>query len=318
MLSPSSPARLVIVVGPTGVGKTKCALSIARKWGGEIISADSMQVYRYMDIGTAKLTPAEREGIPHHLLDIAEPQESFNASLYTLLARRAIAGIGKGKPIIVVGGTGLYIKTLLGGILAAPGPDAALRLYYQEQRERYGKGHLFRLLEQKDPLAACHLDPADTSRIIRALEVWEQSGRSIVEEQEAHRFGERPYICLKIGLTMEKDRLYERITSRTEEMIDRGLVGEVEWLLAQGYHGELKSMQAIGYRHIVRYLRGEAAWPDVLASMNRDTQRYAKRQLTWFKADKEILWFPHDEEAAILERVGRFLGGDGTAGNILT
>jgi tRNA dimethylallyltransferase len=302
--------RLIIIVGPTGVGKTEVALRIAEASGGEIISADSMQVYRYMDIGTAKPSKADRTIAPHHLIDLVDPDESFNAAMYAKLAREVIQEAeGKDKTFFIVGGAGLYIRALLGGIFSGPGADEPLREYYRNQLKRFGKEYLYRILKEKDEKAACAIRQGDTVRIIRALEVFELTGKSILDKQQEHHFGDRPYSCLKIGLTMGMGQLFERIEKRTESMMAVGFIDEVRWLLDQGYHEGLKSMQSLGYRHMVRYLSGLSNLQDAVYSMKRDTRHYAKRQMTWFNADREVNWFSFADTASIGERIKSFLQG---------
>lgn len=299
---------VILLAGPTGAGKTRMALEMAGRFGGEIVSADSLQVYRGMDIGTAKPTPLERRRIPHHLLDVVDPDQPFDASRYCGLAREVIARLHREKkPVFVAGGTGLYIRALLGGLIAGPGADDALRRRLREELEQRGTASLYEKLRRGDERAAAQINPRDGVRIIRALEVLEATGRSIVDHQEAHRFGEQPYEVLKIGLLLDRDRLIENIGIRTERMITDGFVEEVRRLLAAGYGRSLKPMQSLGYRHICAYLAGEADLEGALRAIKRDTFRYAKRQMTWFSADREIIWFsPADVEGAF-ERVGHFL-----------
>jgi len=304
---PKPDIRVVIIVGPTGVGKTELALRIAEIWKGEIISADSMQVYRYMDIGTAKPSKAERAAIPYHLIDVVNPDEPFNASMYVNLARKAIETADGNKTFFVVGGTGLYIKALLGGIFSAPGADEGLREYYRHQLRDFGGEYLYRTLKDKDEKAAEAIMRSDTVRIIRALEVLELTGKSIFDQHQEHRFQDRPYNYLKIGLVMEREQLFERIERRAEGMIVRGFVEEVRWLMEHGYHEGLKSMQSLGYRHIARYLCDRGNLEEYLYLMKRDTRRYAKRQITWFKADREINSFHYDDLSSIIEKIKGFM-----------
>jgi len=296
--------RLIIIVGPTCAGKTELALKIAQAWGWEIIGADSLQVYRYMDIGTAKPGKEDRAMVPHHLIDVAAPDEPFNAAMYAGLARKIIESAeGQAKTFLVVGGAGLYIKALLGGIFAGPPADEGIREYYLERLRRFGKSYLYEQLKEKDVKAAAAIDPRHTSRIIRALEVWELSGKSIVEQQQEHRFGDRPYDYIKIGLKTARDRLWEKIERRTEGMIRQGLVDEVKWLLKHGYHEGLKSMQSLGYRHVVQHLQGDLRIEEAVSLINRDTKQYAKRQMTWFAADSEVEWYDFSDAASIEERI---------------
>ena len=301
--------RIAIILGPTGVGKTAMALALGARLGSEIVSADSMQVYRGMDIGTAKPTPEERRLIPHHLLDVADPDEPFDASRYCTLAHEIITRLhGEGKPILVVGGTGLYIRALLGGLIAGPGADESLRRSLKEEGSRWGIPHLYEQLRAKDPQAAERINPRDVVRIIRALEVLELTGRSIVDHQKDHRFRTQPYEALKIGLKLAREELLARIDGRTEWMIAEGFIQEVERLLGRGYERSLKPMQSLGYRHLAAYLSGEGDLEGAIRLIKRDTRRYAKRQMTWFAADREIVWLaPHQIDTAA-EGIGRFLG----------
>jgi tRNA dimethylallyltransferase len=304
--------RLVIILGPTGVGKTAMALALGARLGAEIVSADSMQVYRGMDVGTAKPTWEERRQIPHHLLDVVDPDEPFDASRYCALAHGIIGRLhGEGKPVLVVGGTGLYIKALLGGLIAGPTADESLRRSLKEEAKRRGVRHLFERLRARDPQAAERIAPRDGVRIVRALEVLELTGRSIVEHQKDHRFREQPYETLKIGLTLAREELLARIDARTERMIADGFVGEVERLLGRGYGRSLKPMQSLGYRHVAAYLSGEGDLTGAIGLIKRDTRRYAKRQMTWFAADREILWLGPREIDAAAGRIDRFLGPPG-------
>jgi tRNA dimethylallyltransferase len=300
--------RVILLVGPTGVGKTKMAIKIAGLFGGEIVSADSMQVYRGMDIGTAKPTLEERRCIPHHLIDVVDPDQPFDASRYCDLARRVISHLhGEGKPIFVVGGTGLYLRALLGGLIAGPGADEPLREILREEIKRFGKSHLYEKLRLRDERAAAQINPHDGVRIIRALEVLELTGRSIVDHQQDHCFRERPYEFMKIGLTLDKTELQGRIEKRTDRMIADGFVDEVRRLLAMGYDRSLKPMQSLGYRHICGFFAEEGDLEEAVRLIKRDTYRYAKRQMTWFAADREISWLAPEDFDRVAERVGLFL-----------
>jgi len=300
--------RLICIVGPTGVGKTGMALELAGRWGGEIVSADSMQVYRHMDIGTAKPTPEERGRIPHHLIDVVDPDEPFDASRYIGLAHGVIDSLQRqGKPVFVVGGTGLYIRVLLGGLIDGPGADEALRRELKQEMNTRGSAYLYGRLRTRDPRAADRIDPHDGVRIIRALEVLELTGRSIVEHQQEHGFRNAPYAVLRIGLRLDRERLNDRIDRRTERMIADGFPEEVRRLLGRGWGESLKSMQSLGYRHMMDCLAGRQGLERTMDLIKRDTRRYAKRQMTWFAADREVGWLdPGDVEAAS-ERIGVFL-----------
>ena len=292
--------RLILILGPTGVGKTSLALELAGRFHGQIVGADSMQVYRYMDIGTAKPTALERQRIPHHLIDVVDPDEPFDASRYIALAKAVIGRLhGSGKPVFVVGGTGLYVRALLGGLIDSPGADEALRRELKREMNQLGKGSLYERLKARDPRAAERINPHDGIRIIRALEVLEKTGRSIVEHQEEHRFQEAPYEALKIGLKLDRQQLNDRIDGRTERMIEEGFPGEVRNLLKMGYGESLKPMQSLGYRHLVSCLAGRQPLAQAVEAIKSDTRRYSKRQMTWFAADREIRWLgPGDVETA--------------------
>jgi tRNA dimethylallyltransferase len=300
--------RLVILVGPTGVGKTEAAVAMAQDERGEIISADSMQVYRHMDIGTAKPNPEQQTAVPHHCIDLVEPDEAFNASLFIDEADKAIDRLHLRKvPVFVVGGSGLYIKALLGGLFDGPRADEALRAFYKSKAASYGKAYLHGQLKKMDPKAASAIAPHDASRVIRALEVFELTGVSIIDQQQRHRFNRRKYACLKMGLTMDRDMLSERIDRRTDQMIESGFVGEVQALLDQGYLPELKSMQSLGYKQIVGYLQGLYGLDEAVRLIKQDTKRYAKRQMTWFKRDPEVVWVLKENGDDLKRKIGEFL-----------
>ena len=298
---------MVIINSPTATGKTGLAIELALDFGGEIISADSLQVYRYLDIGTAKPTMDERNKVKHYLIDVVDPDEEFNAAIFTEKARAVITELArKHKPVFVVGGTGLYIRALLKGIVETPKVDENIRNYYRKLREIHGKEYLFSLLQKKDAQAAQKIKPNDTIRVIRALEVLEQSGESIISKQSRHSFADSPYNTYKIGLQVDSQQLKERIARRTEKMIATGLVSEVENLLGRGYDKNLKPLQSLGYKQVIRYLSGECNWEEALRLINRDTWHYAKRQMTWFAADKEINWFKPDSSEEIKRNVAKF------------
>jgi tRNA dimethylallyltransferase len=278
--------------------------------GGEIVSADSMQVYRYMDIGTAKPTPEERERVKHHLIDVVPPDQPFHADLYRTLGRRTIEELHRDRKLIwVVGGTGLYIKTLTRGLFTSPKVDPKIRNRLNLEAQDRGDDFLHHRLEQVDPSTASRLHSRDRVRIIRALEVFEATGVPISFFQEQHRFGERPYATLKIGLDMERRILYQRIDRRVDRMVERGLLKEVESLIGMGYGPELKPMQSLGYKQMFHYLERKLDWDEAIRQIKRDTRHYAKRQCTWFKADPEIHWYdPGREREKIISEVKPFLG----------
>jgi tRNA dimethylallyltransferase len=306
---------LVIVNSPTASGKTKLAIELALETGAEIISADSLQVYRYLDIGTAKPTSVERNKVKHHLIDIIDPDEEYNAAIFADQGRAIIKELAdKGNPAIVVGGTGLYIRALLKGIIATPKVDENIRNYYRRLRDEKGKPFLYSLLLEKDPEAAKRLNTNDSVRVIRALEVLEQSGESIISIQQKHSFGDCPYNAFKIGLTFNRPELKQKIAARTDEMIAVGLLDEVKGILQQGYSEKLKPLQSLGYKQIIEFLQGKYDWDKAVQLIKRDTWFYAKRQMTWFAADKEINWYPHELSGKICEDVRCFFKNNGEVG----
>jgi tRNA dimethylallyltransferase len=307
-MHPEEPIpKIIVICGPTGVGKTRTAVETAEAAGGEIVNADSMQVYRHMDIGTAKPSPEELARVPHHLIDILEPDAHFDANRFALLAREAVSLIRtRGRIPFVVGGTGLYIRALLHGLFPSDPRDPRVRLAIRRKAENEGNAVLHRRLLECDPESAEKIHPNDTIRIIRALEVFDETGIPFSAHHRTHRFGGRIYRSLKLGLSIEREALYSRIEERVEEMLARGLLREVETLLDAGYSVDLKSMQSIGYRHAAAHLLGDLSFEEMERTLKRDTRRYAKRQLTWFRGDPEIVWTRPGETARILDLVLRF------------
>ncbi len=302
------PPRSVIICGPTGIGKTGFAVELARKFKGEIIGADSMQIYRRMDIGTAKPTPAERSLVRHHMVDIIDPDEPFDAEKYAVMALRSINSLEeRGAVPFVTGGTGLYIKSLVLGLFDTDAVDLLIRQRLKAEAEEKGSQFLYKRLMDCDPDTAEKLHANDTYRIIRALEIYEITGKPISEYHRYHRFKARRLNTLTFGLEMDRERLYARIDARVDRMIQAGLLDEVQRLLAAGYAPELKSMQSIGYRHMVEFLEGHMDWEETVRTLKRDTRRYAKRQMTWFNADPEIVWVPPKLSDDIEKRVSDFL-----------
>jgi len=300
--------KIVVIGGPTASGKSALGMELAGCFGAEIINADSMQVYRYMDIGTAKPSAKERKLVRHHLIDILYPDEEFSAALFQEEAQQVIADVGaRGTRAMVVGGTGLYIKALTAGLIRGGEVDPAIRSRLQAEAQSGGREGLYGRLQEVDPITAGRLHPHDTYRIIRALEVYERTGRPISALRQRHRFQEGPYQCLKIGLQMGREELYGRIDRRVDGMIEQGLKEEVRRLLEMGYAPSLKAMQSLGYKQITAHLEGEYDLAEATGLIKRDTRRYARRQITWFKADPEIQWaaFPRDR-AVVLQMVEAF------------
>ena len=299
---------LVIIAGPTGIGKTETVLKLGEPLGGEVIGADSMQVYKRMDIGTAKPTPEERARVRHHMIDVVEPDALFNAAIFREMAEPIIQRLhASGKPVFVAGGTGLYIKVLSRGIFPCPEGDKEIRQRFKAEANTHGRHMLFDRLQAVDPVSAAKTHPNDTYRIIRALEVFELTGRPFSEHHNAHRFQETRYRTLKIGLTMDRAIVYEQIEQRVDRMLEQGLLDEVKGLLNNGFSPDLKSMQSIGYSHAVKFLQGRLSLDEMVHTLKRDTRRYAKRQLTWFKADPEMIWLEPDEIDDMRKRIDVFL-----------
>jgi tRNA dimethylallyltransferase len=300
--------KIVIVGGPTGSGKTAFSIEIAKRLGAEIVNADSMQVYRGMDIGTAKPTVDERRGIPHHLLDVVNPDEDFNAALYRTKAVPVIREIcARGKVGIVVGGTGLYIRGLMGGLLTCPSENSEVREKLRKEAQESGSETLYNRLSVIDPEAAGEIHPNDLLRIIRALEIFTLSKRRPSELAKEHAFRQRDLLALMICLFMEREELYKRLDKRSEDMVSDGLKEETELLLEKGYSTELKPMKAIGYRHMIAHLRNGVSMQDTLDLMKRDTRRYAKRQMTWFRSEASAVWMSSGDISRAFEIIEPFL-----------
>ncbi len=288
---------MVAIVGPTGSGKSALGWHLAREFGGELVSADSVQVYRGLDIGSAKATAEERRAVIHHLVDILDPDEGYSAARFRSQAVTIIQSLHERNiPVFVVGGTGLYLRTLTRGIFRGPEANPELRRSLGRQAEEKGSETLYEELKRVDRDAASRIHPRDAVRIIRALEVYQMSGQPISGFQKEHGFKERDFNVLKIGLSFPRDELFRRIDARVHRMLDRGWVEEVRGLLQKGYSPKLKSLQSLGYRQVISFLQGEKSIAETILSIQGDTRRYAKRQLTWFKADPEIRWFKGELE----------------------
>jgi len=300
--------QIVIITGPTATGKTALAIELATRYGAEIVSADSRQVYRYLDIGTAKPTPAQRAAVPHHLIDVVNPDEQFDGARFRTLALAAIADIlRRGNRVLVVGGTGLYLRALTRGLFTGPAADPALRSQLQAQEASEGKGFLHRRLREVDPEAANRLHPNDTVRLIRALEVFLTTGKPMSHWQREHGFRDRPFATLTIGLVCERETLHRRIAERCQQMLKDGLVDEVRRVWDMGYGSELPVIQTIGYAQVRALLYGQCSHAEALAQMTTETRQLAKRQLTWFRAEPELQWFAPSQGREIADVVSRFL-----------
>jgi tRNA dimethylallyltransferase len=297
---------VAVLAGPTGVGKTALAIRLAQELGAQIINADSLQVYRELDIGTAKPTWEERALTPHHLVDVVFPDQDFDAATYYHQGRQILADLhSRWVPPLIVGGTGLYIRALLHGIFDDGVRDEAGRQQLQEELAAGGLQPLYERLCRLDPETATRVHPHDAFRIVRALEVIAATGVKMSDQQHQHHFADNPYSIVKIGLLRPRDELYSRIDARVEAMLAQGLVPEVQDLRRR-YPPHLKPLQSLGYRHVSAYMDGELTWAEMVAQLKRDTRRYAKRQLTWFRADPEFHWLEPSQAATALELLGTF------------
>jgi tRNA dimethylallyltransferase len=302
--------KLVIVFGPTAAGKSDLVLKLASRLNAEVINADSQQVYRQMDIGTAKPSKAELAKVPHHLIDVVDPDEEFNVGRYRELAMASAEDIqSRGKQAIVSGGTGLYVKALTRGLFVGPAQDVGIRKTLNAEAEANGLSSLYQRLERVDSSATSWIHPNDRQRIIRALEVYQLTGKPISEWQKEHAFRESGFATLKIGLDRQRAELYERINQRCDQMIDAGLVHEVKELFDKGYSSHLNSLRSVGYKHVGLFLMGRLRLEEAVHLMKRDTRRLAKRQLTWFRRDEEIHWFhPERQAQEIHQAIDSFIG----------
>ena len=284
---------MIILTGPTAVGKTKLSIKLARAVNGEIISADSMQVYRYMDIGSAKIRPEEMEEIPHHLVDCLDPDEEFNVVRFQKMAKEAMEDIyARNRIPILVGGTGFYIQAVTGDIdFTECGEDNSYRKELEKKAKEQGPEVLQRMLLEVDPESALAIHANNTKRVIRALEYYQQTGEPISLHNQQQRQKESPYNLAYFVLNDERSRLYERIDARIDEMLREGLVDEVKRLQQMGYHKGMVSMQGLGYKEILSYLDGTWSLEEAVYILKRDTRHFAKRQITWFKRERNVEWF---------------------------
>ncbi|MCL6478486.1 MAG: tRNA (adenosine(37)-N6)-dimethylallyltransferase MiaA [Peptococcaceae bacterium] len=290
MYSKDGKPPLLAIVGPTATGKTEISVHAARRLGAEIISADSMLIYRHMNIGTAKPSPEEMGGVPHHMIDVADPGETFNVALYSQHVKTILHDIIKRKKLpMLVGGTGLYVRAVIDGYnFSEAGTDQELRAGLMQECAVRGKAALHRKLREVDPEAALRLHVNDVKRVVRALEVYYLTGKTL--SGSAGRENRPSYNLLMYGLTMDRKELYARIEKRIDNMMSAGLVEEVRGLLARGYSPHLTSMQGLGYKEIILYLNGKLTLAEAVALLKRNTRRFAKRQLTWFRRDERIKW----------------------------
>ena len=295
---------LIILTGPTAVGKTAASIGLSKAIGGEIISADSMQVYKYMDIGSAKISKEEMDGVPHYLVDVLDPKDEFNVVRFQEMAKEAMDKIyANGHIPIVVGGTGFYIQALLYDIdFTKEDDDKTYRNELEKLAEEKGAEHLHNMLREVDPKSADDIHANNVKRVIRALEYFHETGEKMSEHNEKERQKESPYNSAYFVLSDERSLLYERIDKRVDKMMTSGLVEEVKTLKDMGLDIKDVSMQGLGYKEILSYLNGEISLEDAIYILKRDTRHFAKRQLTWFKREKDVIWvdknkFDHNEEA---------------------
>lgn len=286
-------SKIIVIIGPTAVGKTHVSVELAKMLDSEIVSADSMQVYKDMNIGTAKISDSEMQGITHHMIDIVNPNENYSVSNYKSDAEKIIDSILLNNKIpIIVGGSGLYVNSLIYDLdFGKVKSDKKIRSYYANYCKTYGEDALYEKLQQIDPESAEKIHRNNIRRVIRALEIYDITGKKFSDINTNIRKPGSKYECILIGLFMDRKTLYERINIRVDEMISEGLVNEVKNLLDKGYDKNLISMKAIGYKEIIDYLEGRMSLEESVNVLKRNTRRFAKRQYTWFKKDKNVKWF---------------------------
>ncbi len=288
--------KLVIVAGPTATGKSSLAVRLCQDFNGSVINADSVQIYKHLNIGTAKPTLTDMAGVPHYLLDFLDPKEPFSVADFRAAAVEKISEIqSRGQNVFVAGGTGLYVRILTSGIIDVPGSDPKIRAELKERAESEGIKALYEELKDVDEASASKISGNDLFRIIRALEVCKVSGAKASEVRAEHAFGEEEFDTLKIGLNMDRARLYQRIEGRVDTMIGSGLEDEVRGLIEMGYSRDLKPLTSIGYKQMMMYIAGEVSREEAVRLIKRDTRRYAKRQITWFKKERGIVWFDAED-----------------------
>ncbi len=308
MTNSQKKPKVIVICGPTGSGKTSLAMSLVRHFPIEVISADSRQVYRLMNIGTAKATAEEQAVVRHHMIDLIDPDQEFSVAEFVDLARPLITDIAsRGKIPCVVGGTGLYIRALIGGLADLPNGDNTLREQLHQKELSGGEGTLFRELQRIDPVAAESIHPNNLVRIVRALEVFELTGKRMSELKDAHQFAQKNYDVIKFAYDYPRDQLFNRINARTLQMFDEGLVAEVE-MLVKKYSFSLKSLQTLGYREVLRYLKNEISAEQMVSDVQKFTRHYAKRQLTWFRTEPEIIWVDSTNESGkVIQSIDNYI-----------
>ena len=300
-----SKRPLVIITGPTASGKTALSIELAKQIGGEIISADSMQVYRHMDIGSAKVTKEEMDGVPHHLIDVLEPSEEFNVVRFQEMARKAMEGIyERGKIPIIAGGTGFYIQALLYDIdFTETDENNSIREELEQKARTEGASALHAMLKEIDPESAEAIHENNVKRVIRAIEFYRQTGKKISDHNRQEREKSSPYQFLYYVIDLPRELLYSRIEQRVDQMIEQGLVEEVKALQAMGCTRDMVSMQGLGYKEILDYLNGQLTLDEAVYVLKRDTRHFAKRQLTWFRRERDVRWLELETFAGSREKM---------------
>ena len=316
-MSENKNTPMIILTGPTAVGKTDLSIQLAKAINGEIISADSMQVYRHMDIGSAKVTPEEMDGVPHHLIDVLEPEEEFNVVVFQKLAKEALTGIyERGHIPIIVGGTGFNIQALLNDINYTENDgDTAIRRELEKLAQTQGADCLHQMLQEIDPESAAAIHQNNVKRVIRAIEFYRQTGKKISLHNEQEREKQSPYQFLYYVLDTDRKTLYERIDRRVDLMMEHGLVDEVKHLADMGCTRDMVSMQGLGYKEILDYLSGEIPLEEAVYILKRDTRHFAKRQITWFKRERDVRWLEleqfQNDRKKVLEHILDEIEGEG-------
>lgn len=302
--------KMIIIVGPTASGKTALSVALAKALGGEIISADSMQIYRGMDIGTAKVTTEEMEGLPHHMVDVAQPGEAYSVARFVAEADPVVQHIlSRGKTVVVAGGTGLWVDALVAGREFAPYPETGRRQALEQEAEVMGMAHMLEKLRQVDPESAARLHLKDKKRIIRALEVYEETGKTISQHNRETQALPNRYEPVWIGLDYEnRQDLYDRINLRVDKMLEQGLLEEIQGLLSQGIPQDTTALQAIGYKEFFPVLSGEGSLEAAVEKCKQESRRYAKRQLTWFRRNQQIHWILREKNTTNQEILEQALG----------
>ncbi len=303
-----SPRPVIVLVGPTAIGKSRVAIEVAKALGTEVLTADSTQVYRGMDIGTDKPSSEEREEVPHQLIDLVDPDEPFNVGEYRRLAVVEIDRLHCEHRIpLIVGGTGLYVRALLRGLWPGPPVDWDLRRALEHEAQERGVAALYQELGNVDPERARLVHPHDSVKVLRALEIFRQTGIPVSQVHQQHAFQDRPFAALVLGLTMEREKLYRRIEERVHVELEKGLVEETRRLLSQGYARSLTSMKSLGYRQMAGFLEGEYDFDEAVRLLKRDTRHFAKRQMTWFRKEPEIQWRQVSPDESIANITSRIL-----------